>query len=119
GPANRPDDLRTLAAELGAAERPGDAVLYMPERFWLFVSVYGEPYGKLAPFSPGAERVWLVSRRILGTEWRDDPRLAALKRGFTKAGPTRTSGAVRVTLYTRRLPSKHERPSAAARARPS
>ncbi|MFC3985952.1 hypothetical protein [Streptosporangium jomthongense] len=119
GPANRPDDLRTLAAELGAAERPGDAVLYAPERFWLFVSVYGGPYGKLVPFDPGAERVWLVSRRLPGTEWQSDPRLAALKRGFTKAGPTRISGAVRVTLYTRRLPSNHERPPSAARARPS
>lgn len=119
GPANRPDDLRTLAAELGAAERPGDAVLYMPERFWLFVSVYGGPYEKLVPFKPEAERVWLVSRRILGAEWSSDPRLAALKRGFVKAGPTRRSGAVRVTLYTRRLPSNHERPPAAARARPS
>ncbi|MER7127765.1 hypothetical protein [Streptosporangium saharense] len=119
GPANRPDDLRALAAELGAAERPGDAVLYMPERFWLFVSVYGGPYEKLAPFDPEAERVWLVSRRVLGAEWSSDPRLAALKRGFVKAGPTRRSGAVRVTLYTRRLPSNHERPPAAARARPS
>ncbi|MFF4992125.1 hypothetical protein ACFY19_33440 [Streptosporangium saharense] len=119
GPANRPDDLRTLAADLGAAERPGDAVLYMPERFWLFVSVYGGPYEKLVPFTPEAERVWLVSRRVLAAEWSSDPRLAALKRGFVRAGPTRRSGAVRVTLYTRRLPSNHERPPAAARARPS
>ncbi len=106
GPANRPDDLRTLAAELGARERPGDAVLYMPERFRLFVAVYGEPYRRLVPFSPGADRVWLVSRRILGTEWQDDPRLRELRRGFRKAGQTRISGAVRITLYTRRIPSK-------------
>lgn len=119
GPSNRPDDLRTLAAELGAQEQQGDAVLYMPERFRLFVAVYGEPYRKLTAFSEKADRVWLVSRRILATEWQTDSRLVELKRSFKKAGETRISGAVRITLYARRLPSKHERPPSAARARPS
>ncbi|WP_433245135.1 glycosyltransferase family 39 protein [Streptosporangium sp. CA-135522] len=105
GPANRPDDLRTLAAELGAQERPGDAVLYMPERFRLFVVVYGEPYRRLSALGPGSDRVWLVSRRLRGAEWQQDPRLRELKRDFRKAGPTRISGAVRITLYTRRIPS--------------
>ncbi|MGW4424205.1 glycosyltransferase family 39 protein [Streptosporangium sp. NPDC004631] len=105
-PAARPDDLRTLAAELSIRERPGDAVLYMPERFRLFVAVYGEPYDRLGPPGPGADRVWLVSRRVLGTEWLEDPRLRELKRDFRKTGQTRISGAVRITLYTRRLPSE-------------
>ncbi|MET8336634.1 glycosyltransferase family 39 protein [Streptosporangium canum] len=105
GPANRPDDLRTLAAELSAQERPGDAVLYVPERFRLFVVVYGEPYRRLSALGPGSDRVWLVSRRIRGPEWEEDPRLKELKRDFRKAGQTRISGAVRITLYTRRIPS--------------
>ncbi|MEV4181691.1 glycosyltransferase family 39 protein [Streptosporangium canum] len=105
GPANRPDDLRTLAAELSAQERPGDAVLYVPERFRLFVAVYGEPYRRLSALGPGSDRVWLVSRRIRGPEWEEDPRLKELKRDFRKAGQTRISGAVRITLYTRRIPS--------------
>ncbi|MEU0520004.1 hypothetical protein [Streptosporangium sp. NPDC006007] len=106
GPSARPDDLRALAAELSVRERPGDAVLYMPERFRLFVAVYGEPYDRLGPPGPGADRVWLVSRRVLGTEWLEDPRLRELKRDFRKTGQTRISGAVRITLYTRRLPSE-------------
>lgn len=105
-PAARPDDLRALAAELSGRERPGDAVLYMPERFRLFVAVYGEPYDRLGPPGPGTDRVWLVSRRVLGTEWLEDPRLRELKRDFRKTGQTRISGAVRITLYTRRLPSE-------------
>lgn len=105
GPANRPDDLRTLAAELSAQERPGDAVLYVPERFRLFVVVYGEPYRRLSALGPGSDRVWLVSRRIRGPEWEENPRLKELKRDFRKAGQTRISGAVRITLYTRRIPS--------------
>lgn len=105
GPANRPDDLRTLAAELSVQERPGDAVLYVPERFRLFVVVYGEPYRRLSALGPGSDRVWLVSRRIRGPEWEEDPRLKELKRDFRKAGQTRISGAVRITLYTRRIPS--------------
>ncbi|MEV7013870.1 hypothetical protein [Streptosporangium sp. NPDC051022] len=105
-PANRPDDLRGMAAELGVRERPGDAVLYMPERFRLFVAVYGEPYRDLRPFEQATDRVWLVSRRVLDTDWQDDPRLRELKRSFRKAGPTRISGAVRITLYLRRIPSK-------------
>ncbi|MER5423651.1 glycosyltransferase family 39 protein [Streptosporangium roseum] len=104
-PANRPDDLRTLAAELSAQERPGDAVLYVPERFRLFVVVYGEPYRRLSVLGPGSDRVWLVSRRIRGPEWEENPRLKELKRDFRKAGQTRISGAVRITLYTRRIPS--------------
>lgn len=105
-PTARPDDLRALAAELSGRERPGDAVLYMPERFRLFVAVYGEPYDRLGPPGPGTDRVWLVSRRVLGTEWLEDPRLRELKRDFRKTGQTRISGAVRITLYTRRLPSE-------------
>ncbi|MFF5206782.1 hypothetical protein [Streptosporangium sp. NPDC000396] len=105
GPANRPDDLRGLAATLAARERPGDAVLYMPERFRLFVVVYGEPYRRLKALGPDSDRVWLVSRRIRDAEWREEPRLRALKRDF-KPWRTWISGAVRITLYTRsRIPS--------------
>ncbi|GHE29297.1 hypothetical protein GCM10017673_34720 [Streptosporangium violaceochromogenes] len=104
-PAARPDDLRTLAAELASGQRPGDTVLYVPERFHLFVAVYGEPYRRLEPFRPGADRVWLVSRRVTGAEWQRDPRLGELARDFRKVGRTRISGAVRITLYARRIRS--------------
>ncbi|MDP9865143.1 mannosyltransferase [Streptosporangium brasiliense] len=105
-PANRPDDLRTLAAVLSAEQRPGDALLYVPERFRLFVAVYGEPYRRLGPPGPDSRRVWVVSRRLNGPRWTGYPTLKALEREFTK-GRTRVFGAVHITLYTRaRIPSK-------------
>ncbi|MER5323100.1 glycosyltransferase family 39 protein [Streptosporangium roseum] len=104
-PANRPDDLRTLAALLSAEQRPGDALLYVPERFRLFVAVYGEPYRRLGPPGPGSRRVWVVSWRPVGPKWTDYPALKELRREFTK-GRTRVFGAVHLTLYTRaRIPS--------------
>ncbi|WP_162642136.1 glycosyltransferase family 39 protein [Streptosporangium sp. 'caverna'] len=99
-PDARPDDLRTLAAVLSAEQRPGDAVLYVPVKYRLFVAVYGEPYGKLVEPGARSTRVWLVSPRLRGTTWEDDPRLKELKKEF-RGGRTRAFGAVRLTLYTR------------------
>ena len=99
-PDARPDDLRTLAAALSAEQRPGDAVLYAPVNYRLFVAVYGEPYRKLVEPGPRSTRVWLVSRRLRGTKWENDPRLKELRREF-RGGPTRIFGSVRLTLYTR------------------
>jgi mannosyltransferase len=116
-PDSRPDDLRALGAALSAWERPGDAVLYVPRRFRLFVAVYGDAYRDLQDltFARGAAeprtaaefhaaaravgRIWLVSPTI-GSRWADDPRLAALRQDFV-AGPTRLFGTVHLTLYTR------------------
>ncbi|WP_179282397.1 glycosyltransferase family 39 protein [Streptosporangium subroseum] len=99
-PDARPDDLRTLAAVLSAEQRPGDAVLYVPVKYRLFVAVYGEPYGKLVEPGARSTRVWLVSPRLRGTTWENDPRLKELKKEF-RGGRTRAFGAVRLTLYTR------------------
>ncbi|WP_371783053.1 glycosyltransferase family 39 protein [Streptosporangium subroseum] len=99
-PDARPDDLRTLAAVLSAEQRPGDAVLYVPVKYRLFVAVYGEPYGKLVEPDARSTRVWLVSPRLRGTTWEDDPRLQELKKEF-RGGRARAFGAVRLTLYTR------------------
>ena len=83
-PDARPDDLRTLAAALSAEQRPGDAVLYAPVNYRLFVAVYGEPYRKLVEPGPQSTRVWLVSRRLRGTKWENDPRLKELRREFRR-----------------------------------
>lgn len=117
-PDSRPDDLRTLAAVLTQQERPGDRVLFVPRRYRLFVSVYGQPYRRLvdltnAPgvYEPrtaaeftaaaaGVHRIWLISPR-LSERYMSDPRLQVLRRGFV-AGATRTFGSVRLTPYTPR-----------------
>lgn len=114
---SRPDDLRGLAATLTARELPGDAVLYVPQRFRLFVAVYGDAYRGLRDltFAPGAveprtaaefrvaarsvDRIWLVSPAI-GTRWANDPRLGVLTRDFV-AGSTRLFGTIHLTLYSR------------------
>ncbi|MFF4191121.1 glycosyltransferase family 39 protein [Nonomuraea sp. NPDC001831] len=116
-PAARPDDLRTLAATLAAEERPGDRVLFVPQRFRLFVAVYGAPYERLtdltrAPGAPGprtaaeldaalkgVDRVWLISPRI-GTKYADDERYRTLKRTLVP-GQTRTYGSIHLTLWSR------------------
>lgn len=118
-PDSRPDDLRSLAVTLSADRRPGDAVLFVPRRFRMFVSVYGEPYRHLTDLTsaPGAyeprtaaqfdeaaegvKRIWLVSPR-LSARYLGDPRLQALRRAFVVAGPTRTFGSIRLTPYTPR-----------------
>lgn len=99
-PDSRPDDLRTLAAVLGAEQRPGDAVLYVPANHRLFVAAYGEPYRRLVEPGPRSTRVWLLSPRLRGTEWENDPRLEELSGEFRR-GPARAFGSIRLTLYTR------------------
>ncbi len=118
-PAARPDDLRTLASSLAAQERPGDAVLFVPRRYRLFVGVYGAPYDRLADltFAPGRfeprtaaqlravagryQRIWMVSPPQ-GAHWRDDERCRALlaDKRFRHA-PSQAFGRVRLTLFTR------------------
>ncbi|NRQ38031.1 hypothetical protein HII36_40315 [Nonomuraea sp. NN258] len=102
----RPDDLRGLADVLAAEQRRGDAVLFVPRRFRLFVAVYAEPYEKLTDLTPrppaelaGAGRVWLVSPRI-GARYAAGEHYQALRRGLTP-GQTRTFGTIHLTLYTR------------------
>lgn len=100
---SRPDDLRTLATTLDAELRPGDAVLFVPQRYRLFTGIYGEPYGRLVDVTAkdqrlqGYRRVWLVSPWI-GARYRDDERLRALRR-VMKAGEQRRFGDVYLTLY--------------------
>ncbi|MFI6596057.1 glycosyltransferase family 39 protein [Nonomuraea sp. NPDC050536] len=117
-PDSRPDDLRTLAATLEAGERPGDAVLFVPQRYRLFVAAYSRPYDRLvdlthAPgdYQPrtadqlrrelsGIERVWLVSPRI-AWKYAEDERLVTLRETFRK-GQVRMFGSIHLTLYTRK-----------------
>ncbi|SDG30111.1 mannosyltransferase [Sinosporangium album] len=116
-PDSRPDDLRALTAALRADRRPGDHVLFVPQRYRLFAAIYGGPYTHLpdathAPGSPtprtgpeltaalrGVDRVWLVSPYI-GPRYASDERLVALHKQF-RPGPARAFGIVRLTLYTR------------------
>ena len=127
-PANRPDDLRSLAASLTAQERPGDGVLFVPRRYRLFVGVYARPYvtlrdltfapGHLEPrpaadflaVSAGCPRIWMVSTSP-GVSWREDERAQALlkDRRFRKS-PTQAFGRVRITLFTRRTPGRKPAP---------
>ncbi len=117
-PDSRPDDLRTLAATLEADERPGDAVLFVPQRYRLFVAAYGRPYDRLVDlthaageYQPrtadqlrrelgGIERVWLVSPRI-AWKYAEDERLVTLRETFRK-GQVRMFGSLHLTLYTRK-----------------
>lgn len=112
---SRPDDLRGMTRVLDAESRPGDAVLFVPQRYLLFVGIYGGPYERLTDvtraagsYEPyggaqialalrGVRRVWLVSPWI-GARYRDDERLRALRKRF-KPGPVRAFGDVRLTLY--------------------
>jgi mannosyltransferase len=116
-PASRPDDLRSLSAVLASKERPGDGVLFVPQRYRLFVSVYGEPFRNLtdltnAPgtYEPrtaaqftaaaaGLDRVWLVAPPA-GPRNVGDPRFIALSRAF-KLVSNRSFGYTRLALYVR------------------
>ncbi|WP_204023411.1 glycosyltransferase family 39 protein [Sinosporangium siamense] len=115
-PGSRPDDLRSLTAALAADVRPGDRVLFVPERYRLFTAVYGGAFDTLADLThaPGAaaprtgpelgaalrgvDRVWLVSPRI-GKRYAKDERLLVLRELYRPA-PTRTYGDVHLTLFT-------------------
>jgi mannosyltransferase len=119
-PAGHIDDLRTLAATLTAEQRPGDAVLFVPRRYQLFVGVYARPYERLPDltYAPGHEaprtvsqfrtvagryqRIWMVSSTP-GKNWNDDERCQALLKDkrFTRA-PSRAFGHVMLTLFTRK-----------------
>ncbi|WP_169808839.1 glycosyltransferase family 39 protein [Microtetraspora fusca] len=117
-PNSRPDDLRSLAAVLAMEERPGDGALYVPQRYRLFVSVYGAPYehlidltnapGVYEPRTPAEvtaaaaslQRVWLISPNLV-PKYASDPRLQALRRDFT-SGPARRFGSIRLALFTRK-----------------
>ncbi|GAA4563670.1 hypothetical protein GCM10023193_33360 [Planotetraspora kaengkrachanensis] len=117
-PASRPDDLRSLSAVLGAEQRPGDGVLYVPQRYRLFVSVYGEPFQKLtdltnAPgtYEPrtaaqltaaaaGLDRVWLVAPPVTPRNI-GDPRFVELRRTFNLVS-SRSFGYTRLALYVRK-----------------
>lgn len=117
-PDSRPDDLRTLAATLEADERPGDAVLFVPQRYRLFVAAYSRPYDRLVDLThaageyqprtadqlrrdlSGIERVWLVSPRI-AWKYAEDERLVTLRERFRK-GQVRMFGSIHLTLYTRK-----------------
>lgn len=106
GPDTRPDNLRDMAATLLARQRPGDAVLYVPERRRLFAAVYEDAYRNLRDltYAPGrstprtaaqftaalegVERVWLVTggRKHRSRDFvEDDERYLALMadRDFT------------------------------------
>jgi mannosyltransferase len=116
-PASRPDDLRSLSAVLASTERPGDGVLFVPQRYRLFVSVYGDPFRNLtdltnAPgtYEPrtaaqftaaaaGLDRVWLVAPPA-GPRNVGDPRFIALSRAF-KLVSNRSFGYTRLALYVR------------------
>ena len=124
-PDSRPDDLRAMAAALQAQERPGDAVLYVHERWRLFVAIYGEPYAKLddLTYAPGnaeprtaaqftqaaetADRIWVVSggrtrlRNKIGTERDDRYRALRTNKDFALTS-TEPFGYCWIMLFTRR-----------------
>jgi mannosyltransferase len=116
-PATRADDLRSVAAWLTAQERPGDAALFVPHRYRLYVGVYSLPYDRLhdLTFAPGHfeprtppqfrtvadrfQRIWLVSS---GRLLRTDPRYQTLiaDKRFRRAR-SQVFGRVHLTLYSR------------------
>ncbi|MEZ0071375.1 glycosyltransferase family 39 protein [Planotetraspora sp. GP83] len=119
-PDARPDDLRTLSSTLSAEIRPGDAVLFVPFRYRLFVGVYGSPYRVLddLTYAPGRakprsrsqfrmvagefQRVWMVSavpKKYCPTDVRCQ---ALIKDSRFRRTTQRRFGRIFVTLYTRR-----------------
>jgi mannosyltransferase len=132
-PNSRPDDLRAVANTLAAQERPGDAVLYVPSRYRLFVAVYERPYrvlqdltfapGHYRPRSPSQfrriaarfQRIWIISSppRL---HWKTDTRCQALlhDRRFRETR-IQTIGRVYLTLFSRQMSTPSPSPVGARR----
>ncbi|GAA2122061.1 glycosyltransferase family 39 protein [Actinomadura napierensis] len=122
-PGNRPDDLRSLAAELRQRSRPGDAVLYVPADRRVFATVYADAFARLdaaALHDHGKDlptdrfksalgsrsRVWTVEIPPPGHRYRSPVplrNLTALRQDgrFASTGSW-AFGGVRLALYTRR-----------------
>jgi len=117
-PASRPDDLRSLAAVLGAEQQSGDGVLFVPQRYRLFATVYEEPFRHLTDLTnepgmyeprtaaqftaaaAGLDRVWLIAPPV-GPRNIGDPRFVELRRAF-KLVSNRSFGDTRLALYARK-----------------
>ncbi|HYK33722.1 MAG TPA: glycosyltransferase family 39 protein [Streptosporangiaceae bacterium] len=102
-PSARADNLRAVAAVLGAHERPGDAILYLPWDTAVISRAYPVPYAKLRDVGLGQTPIASATLRGLPAAPRVMlGRLRFVSRAWTVQWipPVPSAGPVRIGLVT-------------------